>query len=94
MKRKIISPIFILLFLLIAGLAALQAWSTLEHTKNVAQINEQLNTTKPGELKDEKFRQEVIGLRIKNESQRLFWNNLITTAGPLATTLLHYSVPF
>ncbi len=81
-------PALIALFLVIAALAGVQALITYQSTAYVERIDSELGALKPESLKTEKSRQEIIGLRIKNESQKLFWGRFLRTFGPFATTFV------
>jgi len=81
-------PLSVYLFLLIAFLTGIQAFATYKTTRNVNRIASELGVLQTDQLTLEKSKQEVMDLRIKNESQGLFISSLFSAVGPLATTLV------
>jgi glycosyltransferase involved in cell wall biosynthesis len=51
----------------------------------VGRIVRELESIKTQQVTDEKTRQEIISLRIENETRSFFWTSLLSTLGPLAT---------
>lgn len=88
MKRPFEIPLAVYLFLLIIFLAGIQTWAIYKNTRIVSQISSELGTFQEIQLNREKSKQEVIGLKIKNEAQGLFLSTLFTSIGPLITTLV------
>lgn len=88
MKKPAIASSFIILFIVVAVLILVQAWALHQHTSQVQKIATELESLQTEKLTSEKSRQEVIGLRIKNEAQQFYWGSLLTTLAPLATTFI------
>jgi hypothetical protein len=77
-----VSGLLLMLFLVAEG------WSTWKSTRDSAFLLDTLSKMPSASVADEKTRQEVIGLRLKNEQQRLFISalvsNLSVTVGLIA----------
>lgn len=87
-KNTNLTTFFAILFIVVAILIAIQTTAIYYHTEHVKAVSEEFAAQQEQNLSEEKSRQEVIGLRLKNEKQQLFWGNLMTTFGPLATTIV------
>ncbi len=87
-KKPLEIPLSVYLFILIVVLAGLQTFATYKTTRNVNRIAAELGPLQNHQLDLEKSKQEVMDLKIKNESQGQFLSSLFASVGPLVTTLV------
>jgi len=66
----------------------LQIWSTAANTTQIEKTISELKSIQDTQVGSEKTRQEMISLRIKNETESLFWSRLLGILGPMFTGLV------
>ena len=87
MDLKKHSGIVAILFFAFAVIG-IQIWSTASNTAQIEKTITELKSIQDSQLSNEKSRQEVIALRIKNETESLFWSRLLGIIGPMFTGLV------
>ena len=81
---RVALPILVVLALLALGI---QIWASWRSTALVERVLSESEVPE-GRVASEKAREELIGLRIKNRKEALFWSRLVSSLAPLATGLV------
>jgi glycosyltransferase involved in cell wall biosynthesis len=82
---------FLWILLAIAALSAIvliEIWVSSRKTEQVTTIINELEQIQREGLNSEKSKHEIVELRIKNEAQLYFWNNLIGLLAPTLTVIM------
>lgn len=79
--KKYVGISIILFFALFV--VGIQIWTTVNNTSQIERTVAELKNIQDKQLLNEKSRQEIISLRIKNEMDSLFWSRLLGILGPM-----------
>lgn len=73
----------VIILLVAAVIVFIQLWATLDSARRVDRIVSDLASLRVPQIQEEKTRQELISLRIQNETKALFWNGMLTALAPM-----------
>ncbi len=81
-------PTFKVAVIFALAIVAIQIWSTVRNTRHVERILNQIQAAQSQQISDEKARQEVLALRIQNETKAFFWESLVTSLSPMVGVIV------